>query len=156
LGSTEAKLRDHNMAASDDTIKSPSAEITVVVPRYITLALDPHRNWNAVLGGQYEIVVEIFDSSNNAVFPSENLVIEVKVSSEYFVVKDKTENGTWHSGIPVKTGTAEVTATLLGTKDDSERLVPLAEPLVAVEKLEIFEPILLFPELSGKATGVID
>ena len=96
----------------------------------------------------YELVVDIFDTNNNRIYPSDNVVIEFGVDKVKFAVRQKTSNGTYHKGTPLTVGTAEVTATLLGVKDEDGRLVELDPPLHATGQLLIFDEISLDPRIS--------
>lgn len=156
VGETEVRLRDNNVGG-DDAVKSPSADLHVVQPAYIVIDIDPHSNWNVVVGQDYNIHVTVFDAQNHQLFPSSNLVAELEVEEGYFYVGDKTENGTWIHGQPLKVGTAEVRAVLLGTKDvETGTLISLEKPLKAKAQLEIFEPIILEPALSGILTTLFE
>ena len=85
LGVTEIHLRDQNVAP-EDVVKPPTADLHIVAPSYITLGINPHQNWNVAMGNDYEIVVEIFDSDNNRLYASDNIVMEVTLPGEYFRV----------------------------------------------------------------------
>jgi hypothetical protein len=67
----------------------------------------------------------------------------------YFDVREKSANGTWINGTPVKSGTVTVRATLVGTQSPSGYVSELKVPLQAVATLEIFDQIDLQPKLSG-------
>jgi len=98
----------------------------------------------------YAIVVDIFDSSNNRIYPSDNIVMEVNVPKEYFALSMSSENGTFHAGSPLKVGTAEVSATLIGVRDvNTGELVRLDQPLHAYGQLIIFDEIQLSPSLAA-------
>ena len=74
---------------------------------------------------------------------------EIEVEEGYFKTEEKTSNGTWMNGKPLKIGTALVKAVLKGTKDiETGELVPLPSPLQAEANMEIFEPIMIEPKLS--------
>ncbi len=87
---------------------------------------------NVIVGRSYEIVVDIFDAENNAIFPSDNVVVELKVDSNKFAVRHKTDNGTYHLGTPLKAGVAKVSATLVGVVDvETNAVVELKQQLHA-------------------------
>ena len=108
----------------------------------------PYKNWFVVVGDSYELVVDIFDEDNSKIFPSDNVVVEFEIDEEYFRVEGKVQNNTWHSGVPLKAGVANVRAALLGVTDSSGSLLPLASPLRAAAEMDIFERISLEPKLS--------
>ena len=108
----------------------------------------PFKNWFVVVGDSYELVVDIFDADNSKIFPSDNVVMEFEIDKEYFRVERRVENNTWHLGIPLKAGVAEVRAALLGVADSSGSLVPLPSPLRAAAEMDIFEKISLEPKVS--------
>ena len=108
----------------------------------------PYKNWFVVVGDSYELVVDIFDEDNSKIFPSDNVVVEFEIDEEYFRVEGKVQNNTWHSGVPLKAGVANVRAALLGVTDSSGSLLPLASPLRAAAEMDIFEKISLEPKLS--------
>lgn len=147
LGSTEVYLNDHNVHP-DDLVRPPTADIHVVVPAYITLSIHPYNNWNVLINNNYEITVEIFDSNNNRIYPSANIVMKVDIPQEYFKTQESSSNGTWHFGQPIKVGIADVSATLYGIKDRNGQLIELKTPLSTSAQLEIFDGILLDPALA--------
>eukprot|EP00095_Tigriopus_kingsejongensis_P012070 maker-scaffold60_size442463-snap-gene-0.28 protein:Tk12070 transcript:maker-scaffold60_size442463-snap-gene-0.28-mRNA-1 annotation:"nuclear pore membrane glycoprotein 210" len=147
LGSTEVYLKDHNVHP-DDYVRPPTAEIHVVTPAYITLSIHPYNNWNVLLHNHYEISVEIFDSNNNRIYPSDNIEMKVDIPQDYFKTEERSRNGTWHSGSPIQVGIADVSATLYGVKDRHGHLIELKSPLSASAQLEIFDGILLDPALA--------
>lgn len=125
-------LRDANVAPDDASVKPPVADVHVVVPADIKISVNPHNNWNVVVGRTYELVVDIFDSHGHAVFPSDNVVVEFSVQEEHFSTESSTANGTHHSGRPTLVGTAEVTAKLVGVRDQaSGKIVQLESPIHA-------------------------
>ena len=140
-------LRDNNVGP-EDAVKSPNADLHIVAPSYITIDIDPHSNWNVIVGQHYNLHISVFDSHNHRLFPSANLVAELEIEEGYFEVAKRTENGTWLSGQPLKVGSATVNAVLLGVKDiETGELSALSNPLKATAQLDIFEPILLEPQL---------
>lgn len=149
LGSTEVILRDSNLASDIDT-RLPRADLYIVQPNYITINVNPHKNWNVVVGKRYEIVVDIWDSENNHIYPSDNVVVKVEVESGFFDIESRSTNGTFVVGQPIKVGTAQVQATLIGLKSSGGQLIEFSPHLKATGELEIFDPILLTPQLSGK------
>jgi hypothetical protein len=60
-GKTRVVLHDRNVDERDVGIRIPSATLTVNDPRYLTLAILPHRNWNLMVDEHYEIIVEVYD-----------------------------------------------------------------------------------------------
>ncbi len=150
VGQAEVILRDNNVG-KEDAVKSPSADLFIVQPAYIMIQIDPHNNWNVIVGGSYSLYVTVYDSQNHRLFSSSNLVAELEIDDGYFQVEATSANGTWVHGVPLKVGTAEVRAVLLGTKDvETGSLVTLETPLKAKAQLEIFDPIDLQPALSSK------
>ena len=100
---------------------------------------------------RYELSVDIYDADNRKLFPSSNLVVKVEfMQSGYFNVAQATENGTWITGIPIKSGTVQVKATLVGTRNANGYIDELPVPLTATAVMEIFEQIDLQPKISGK------
>lgn len=61
LGKTKILLHDRNVDEQEVGIKIPTAQLTIVDPAYLTLALLPHRNWAVMVAERYEIIVEIYD-----------------------------------------------------------------------------------------------
>ncbi len=45
FGNTEVTLRDANVAPDDQTVRPPSGDLHVVAPAYITINVNPHKNW---------------------------------------------------------------------------------------------------------------
>lgn len=55
LGTTDVMLMDKNVKEKDDgTVRPPTAQVHVVVPAYITINIEPHRNWNVIVGNRLE------------------------------------------------------------------------------------------------------
>ena len=147
LGEAMVYLRDNNVGP-EDAVKSPNADLHIVAPSYITIDIDPHSNWNVIVGQNYNLHISVFDSHNHRLFSSANLVAELEIEEGYFEVAKRTENGTWLSGQPLKVGSATVNAVLLGVKDiETGELSALSNPLKATAQLDIFEPIYLEPQL---------
>ena len=91
---------------------------------------------NVIVGREYDLFVEIFDSRNNRIFPSDNIVMEVDIPQDYFSVHFSTSNGTLHSGRPLKPGTADVAATLIGVRsEETGELIEIKPHLHASGKL---------------------
>lgn len=142
-----------------------------------TFSIRPHKNWHVIVGRQYELIVEVFDATSNRIHPSDNIVMQMDIPTEYFAVRDTVkvvatlhvltcdysffyplqslQNGTWALGSPLKVGSAEIRATLLGVKDARDKLVPLDTPLVANGQMEIFDRIELDPEIAGRGCPFI-
>ena len=119
----------------------------VVEPAYITVNIDPHDNWNVIVGNDYKIHVEVFTRENQRLYASNNLVIEINVNGEYFEASAQTSTSL--SGTPLKVGSVRVDAQLIGTQDPTTgEVTKLTKPLVASAQMEIFEPIVLEPQLS--------
>ena len=148
LGETTVVLRDNNVGR-DESVKSPSSDLHIVAPSYIMIDIDPHNNWNVIVAQSYNIHISVFDSKNHKLFPSSNLVAELEVEEGYFDTLQKTANGTWIHGRPLKVGSAVVRAVLYGVKDiETGQLVALDKPLKAKAQLEIFAPIDIEPKIS--------
>ena len=116
IGECEIFLRDNNVG-KDDAVKSPSADLHVVNPSYITIDIEPYSNWNVIVGQDYNLIINVYDQQNHKLFSSSNLVAELEIEEGYFDVKQRASNGTWLTGQPLQVGTAWVKAVLLGTKD---------------------------------------
>lgn len=101
LGETTVILRDNNVGR-DDAVKSPSADLHIVTPSYIMIDIDPHNNWNVIVGEHYNLYISVYDANNHKLFASSNMVAELEVETGYFDVQDTTNNGTWISGQPTK------------------------------------------------------
>lgn len=148
VGVTDVSLRDHNVGR-DEGVKSPSADLHIVQPAYITIDIDPYSNWNVLVGNPYNLHISIFDAENHRLFPSSNMIAKITVDAGYFEMEETTKNGTWVNGRPLKTGTAEVRAVLKGTINPANgEYVLLDTPLRASAQMEVFEPIALEPQLS--------
>ena len=123
-GETSVILRDTNVG-KDDQVKAPSAELHIVVPSYIVIEIaEPNANWNVILGQTYKLYITVFDSNNRKLFPSANMVAEIDINTEYFLIDEETKNGTWLTGKPINIGSALVEATLLGVEDVETGTVP--------------------------------
>ena len=125
----------------DDEVRRPSGELYVVIPDHITININPHKSSMIIIGDLYDLFVEVFDSDNHRLIPSENWVIELEVNHNFFKVLNRSDNGSFIHGSPINVGITEVRATLLGTRDlvTGERLT-LPSPLTDTAELSIFEP----------------
>ena len=85
---------------------------------------EPNANWNVILGQTYKLYITVFDSNNRKLFPSANMVAEIDINTEYFLIDEETKNGTWLTGKPINIGSALVEATLLGVEDVETGTVP--------------------------------
>ena len=151
LGATTVTLQDKNVDATvmDEGVRRPSSELHVVVPDHITINIDPHKSWIVIVGNKYDIFVEVFDSDNHRLFPSENWVVKLEVESAFFKVSERAANGSFIQGTPVKFGVAEVHASLIGIRDlVTKEVLRLEKPLLATAELDIFDPIVITPEKS--------
>ena len=151
LGSTSVVLQDKNVDTTvfDDEVRRPSGELYVVIPDHITINIDPHQSPMIIIGNWYDINVEVFDSDNHRLIPSENWLIELEVNPNFFEVLNRSDNGAFIHGSPITVGITEVHATLLGTRDlATGEKVTLPYPLSDTAELSIFEPILLKPQRS--------
>ena len=69
LGTTTVKLTDMHISSDagggdgHQDFRFPSADLTVVEPAYITLNIDPHDNWNVIVGNKYKIHVQVRKST---------------------------------------------------------------------------------------------
>jgi len=57
MGASEIHLLDSNVAAvSKDiadtagTVKPPTADVHIVTPAYLVISVNPHKNWNVIIG----------------------------------------------------------------------------------------------------------
>ena len=151
LGITNVILQDKNVDESviDEGVRKPSGELHVVIPDHIKISIDPHKSWVVIVGNQYDIYVEAFDSDNHRLFPSDNWVVEIESDVSFLKVLERSSNGSFIRGSPLKVGDTEIHATLIGTRDlVTNEILPLKNPLKASAQLNIFEPIVLQPERS--------
>ena len=146
LGQSDVKLKDKHMAGDEDFVY-PTAELHVVEPAYIALKIEPHNNWNVIVGEDYTLSVDVFTQDNHRLFPSANLVVDIQVDSHYFATESRSFRSV--DGKPVRAGSVEVQAVLTGTKHPKTgEVVGLKTPLKTKVVMEIFEPIVLQPALS--------
>ena len=151
IGTTNVVLQDKNVDESviDEGVRQPSGELHVVIPDHITISIDPHKSWIVIVGNQYDIYVEAFDSDNHRLFPSDNWVVEIESDSSFLEVLERSSNGSFVQGRPLKVGDTEIHATLIGTRDlNTKEIIPLKNPLRADAQLSIYEPIVLKPKRS--------
>ena len=60
--------------------------------------------------------MEVYDADDHRLHPSDNLAVQFDLGAEYFKVDESTKNGTYHFGTPLKVGSVDVRATLLGVR----------------------------------------
>ena len=142
LGVGLVELLDRNVGPGE-MVKTPTSELRVVLPAALELNCLPHKSWTVMEGTEVAVTVTILDEENNQIYSSDNLMMEVEVDSEMFEVKERLTNGSLILGVPVKPGTAEVTARLLGAGD-----CQLASPLTTTARLEVVPRMVLEPQES--------
>ncbi|CAI9723077.1 Hypothetical predicted protein [Octopus vulgaris] len=143
FGSTEIVLRDRNIQDSEQSYQ-PSALIYVVEPAYISFVVLSHTKWVLETGRNYEICLEIFDSSNHKIYPSDNLIIEALFPAEYFRVNHQTKNGSYFHVTTLKKGVVNIKGSLKGVLSEKKHL--FAQALVTEQLLEIYDKIEVEPK----------
>ena len=104
---------DQNMAPGE-VVKTPTAELNVVIPASLELICLPHNSLIVLANREVVLKVGILDKEGNKVHLSDNLVIELLVDVKYFQVTSSLTNGTLHIGVPIVPVITKVSATLLG------------------------------------------
>ncbi|GAB1602354.1 nuclear pore membrane glycoprotein 210-like isoform X1, partial [Argonauta hians] len=127
----------------------PSALIYVVEPAYISFVVLSYTKWVLETGRNYEICLEIFDSSNHKIYPSDNLLIEALFPLEFFKVNHQTKNGSYFHVTTLKKGVVSIRGSLKGVLSEKKHLfVPalMTEQLLEIyDKIEVEPECLLFP-----------
>ena len=136
------ELTDRNVGPGE-VVTPPQADLSIVNPASLELRCEPHKSWTVVQGREVSIGVKVMDGDNNMIYNSDNLHISLSVDQSYFKTSKSLKNGTLHTGIPIKTGSVTVTATLTGAG-----ACDLAASITASVVLEIVPELRLVPELS--------
>ena len=139
-GTGTVELMDNNVAPGE-MVKTPTSDLRVVVPASLELNCLPHKSWTVMEGTDITITVTVLDADNNIIHSSDNLRMEVSVDSQYMQVTERLSNGSLISGVPLKPGTVEVTAKLLGAGS-----CDLSSAVTVTARLEIVPRLSLQPQ----------
>merc|ERR1740123_2714454 len=124
------QLVDQNVGPGEE-VKTPSAEVHVVLPHRLELGLLPHKSWSVTVGMEVAVLVEVFDIAGNKIYASDDLVINLNTEPTHLTVKSSLSNETLTTLMPTTPAATTLTATLVGTKACS-----LDTPLTASAVLE--------------------
>ena len=138
----QLQLVDQNVGPGEE-VKTPSAEVHVVLPARLELSLLPHKSWSVTVGMEVSVLVEVFDIAGNKIHASDDLVINLSTDPSHLDVVSSLANGTLTSLRPTSVATTTLTATLVGTK-----ACPLGAPLTANAVMEIHPALKLEPPLT--------
>ncbi|XP_033126135.1 nuclear pore membrane glycoprotein 210-like [Anneissia japonica] len=105
----------------------------------------PHRSYVLQLGNFYEVLVEIYDRNSNKIFPSDNIRMDTVFPAEYFKVLYSSRNGTYHRVQTLKSGTAEIAATLIAVALPDESVKKLKIPIAGKQEVNIYNPLVVEP-----------
>ena len=141
-GSGVVELVDQNVAPGE-VVKTPTADLNVVIPASLELSCLPHNSWTVLANREVVLKVGILDKEGNKVHLSDNLVIELLVDGKFFQVTSSLSNGTLHTGVPLVPGQTKVSATLVGAGTCT-----LATPVTTSTTMEILADMSLVPQLS--------
>lgn len=149
LGSTAIILRDRNIQDSEQSYQ-PSALMHVVQPAYIVFAVLPYKKWVLETDREYDIYLEIYDSDNHKIYPSENLLIEALFPEKYFRILHHTKNGSYFHVSPLQKGVTKIEGVLKGllVKGEErllERSLRTEQTVEIYDKIVVDPPSLLFP-----------
>merc|ERR1711892_23969 len=141
-GSGVVELVDQNVAPGE-VVKTPTADLNVVIPASLELICLPHNSWTVLANREVILKVGILDKDGSKVHLSDNLVIELVVDGKYFTVSSSLINGTLHTGVPIAPGQTKITATLVGAGTCT-----LATPVTTSATMEILADMSLVPQLT--------
>ncbi|CAL8098880.1 unnamed protein product [Orchesella dallaii] len=147
-GESKILVKDKNCVdgLEDEQPESLTSRIYVREPKFLSLHVMPYRNWALTINQPYEIHVEVYDAENQKITLGDNVFVETKFDPMYFRVDYSSPNGTYHYGLPIKKGSAFVTAVLKKiTLVDGSVLEPSGQPRVKAE-MEIFQSIAINPK----------
>jgi len=142
IGSGVVELVDQNVAPGE-VVKTPTADLNVVLPASLELSCLPHNSWTVLANREISLKVGILDKEGNKVHLSDNLVINLSVDGKFFEVTSSLSNGTLHTGIPLAPGQTKITATLVGAGTCT-----LDTPVSTVATMEILADMSLEPRLT--------
>ena len=164
----KVELVDQNVDPTE-VVKTPTADLHVVPPARLELTCLPHNSWSVLVSGDYQILVELFDTDNNKIYPSDNMVIDLGIDPVYwdnrslsschyhYVIiiiiiiniitnhRHSLANGTLHSGVPLTPGSTPLTATLRGVRDAAGVVRHLDSPITASATMDIHNPVAVTP-----------
>merc|ERR1712106_870227 len=141
-GSGVVELVDQNVAPGE-VVKTPTADLNVVIPASLELICLPHNSWTVLANREVILKVGILDKDGSKLHLSDNLVIELVVDEKYFTVSSSLINGTLHTGVPIAPGQTKITATLVGAGTCT-----LATPVTTSATMEILADMSLVPQLT--------
>jgi len=136
------ELVDKNVAPGE-IVKTPTADLTVVIPARLELSCLPYNSWTVLANREVVLRVNILDKEGNKVHLSDNLVIELAVDGKFFQVTSSLTNGTIHTGVPITPGQTKVSATLVGSGECT-----LSTPVTASANMEILADMSIVPQLT--------
>eukprot|EP00090_Calanus_glacialis_P028973 TRINITY_DN4645_c0_g1_i5.p1 TRINITY_DN4645_c0_g1~~TRINITY_DN4645_c0_g1_i5.p1 ORF type:complete len:1790 (-),score=673.65 TRINITY_DN4645_c0_g1_i5:326-5671(-) len=141
-GNGVVELVDQNVAPGE-VVKTPTADLNVVIPASLELSCLPHNSWTVLANREVVLKVGILDKEGHKVHLSDNLVIELVVDGKFLKVTSSLANGTLHTGVPLVPGQTKVSATLVGAGTCT-----LATPVTTSTTMEILADMSLVPQLS--------
>ena len=138
----QLQLVDQNVSPGEE-VKTPSAEVHVVLPSRLELTLLPHKSWSVTVGMEVAVLVAVFDIAGNKIHASDDLEINLSAEPTHLTVVSNQANGTLTTLMPTSPAATTLTATLVGTKS-----CPLSTPITASAVLEIHPALALEPPLT--------
>ncbi|CAG7817186.1 unnamed protein product [Allacma fusca] len=148
-GSSDIVVKDKNALSDTSDMEHPEgliAHINVREPRFLSLSVTPFRNWALRIGQEYEINVDIYDEENQKIYVSDNIQVETTFDPFFFNVISSSANGTYHVGIPIKTGSAPVLAELKHLKKLDGSLIEPSSSVRVKADMEIYQTIFIQPK----------
>lgn len=139
LGHTRLLLAD-----TSSSINVRTADVHVVRPSYLRLAVSPGGSWVLERQGIYQILVLLFDEHHHQVHAGKGLQLHVHLPAEYFDVLNSTENGTLYQVRPLRTGKTVIRAQLQGCQRLDGAL--LRATASGEQEVSIEEPLSVQPE----------
>uniref|UniRef100_A0A1A9WQW2 BIG2 domain-containing protein n=1 Tax=Glossina brevipalpis TaxID=37001 RepID=A0A1A9WQW2_9MUSC len=116
IGRTSVVLRDRNVPYGDDYIDDiqmmkssvPSARITVVTPKKLSLSLQPHNNWITTKGEKHEIALDLYTKDDQKIMLGSRYTINSQLDESFFRVIKRSRNGSRIYGEAIKGGNTPV------------------------------------------------
>nr|CAB3264509.1 nuclear pore membrane glycoprotein 210 [Phallusia mammillata] len=143
-GKSQIRLMDKNL--KQQTVQA-SSDIYVSEPAYLKISIQPHNRWVLETNRRYVILIDMYDSENHKLWPTDNVKILGSIDSINFKVMDSTKNGTWYYVETIKSGSSEIVAKLTGIMQQDGSIHQYSPVIEARQTAEIFDPIMVIPPI---------
>eukprot|EP00794_Sanderia_malayensis_P016623 gene16623-18313_t len=146
-GTTKVILVDNNMMHTKSA-RQPSATVHVVEPASLGFTVSPGNVWVLEAGREYAITIDVYDAKKHKILITEDTFLASMFPKEFFEMKFKSSNSSYHYVRALKPGKAQINATLTGVRsEDGKTLLKLKKAVFGEQPVQIYNPIKVQPEL---------